>query len=90
MKIKGAQKQLVVVRTSDSPFFDEAYFVLRPREETKKRNHRDILAEANRILQDCAPAQTQRKAKRRRPFLYFLLGDLCGTAIAVLAFFLFF
>ena len=27
--IKGAQKQMIVVRTGNSPYFDEAYFVLR-------------------------------------------------------------
>lgn len=90
MKIKGAQKQLVVVRTSGSPYFDEAYFVLRTKEETKKRSNRDILAEANRILQDCTPTQAPQRKKSRRPLFCFLLGSLCGAGLSVFLFFLFF
>ena len=90
MKIKGAQKQLVVVRTANSPYFDEAYFVLRTKEETKKRSNRDILAEANRILQDCLPSPILSRKKKRGSFFFFLLGILCGTGVAFLLSFLLF
>ena len=50
--IKGAQKQLIVVRTQSSPYFDEAYFVLRREIESQKHKKTDILKEANRILEE--------------------------------------
>ena len=53
--IKGAQKQMIVVRTGHSHYFDEAYFVLR-REMRAPRCKRDMLREANRILEEGKPA----------------------------------
>ena len=47
--IKGAQKQMIVLRTGNSRYFDEAYFVLR-REVKPRRTCRDEMikeAEAN-------------------------------------------
>jgi hypothetical protein len=46
--IKGAQKRMIVIKTSDSPIFEEAYFVLR-RERSAREG--DIVAEAGRIIE---------------------------------------
>ena len=43
--IKGAQKRMRVVKTTDSPIFEEAYFVLR-----RESNGGDMVEEANRII----------------------------------------
>ena len=58
--IKGARKQMIVVRTGNSRYFDEAYFVLREDMQKDTRKSKDILGEANRILTDLAP-DTQRE-----------------------------
>ena len=58
--IKGARKQMIVVRTGNSRYFNEAYFVLREDMQKDTRKSKDILGEANRILTDLAP-DTQRE-----------------------------
>ena len=79
--IKGAQKQLIVIRTGNSRYFDEAYFVLRREVKTRRRLNHDILEEANRILEEHAPYNCEtRKKKLSRSTAFFLLGLLCGIA----------
>ena len=80
--LKGAQKRMIIVRTGDSRYFDEAYFVLR-REIKPRRNSRDeMLKEANRILEESGIDLPKRKKRSRGPLL-FLAGILCGVAVAV-------
>ena len=89
--IKGAQKQLIVVRTGGNPYFDEAYFVLRREIESQKHKKSDILKEANRILEESTlSAQAPQKKKHRRVLLWFFAGLLCGGLISLLVFLLFF
>ena len=46
--IKGAQKQMIVVRTAASRYFDEAYFVLRHGVGSDRSHEPDLLTEAQR------------------------------------------
>lgn len=79
--IKGSRRQMVVLRTEDSKYFDEAYFVLR-REWKEPKNGRDeILTEANRILQE-GTAPTPGTSRRMRRWLWFLAGILCGALLS--------
>ena len=80
--IKGAQKQMIVVRTGDSRFFDEAYFVLRRGAETGK-GRRDLLAEANRILGECESARRGNARRRARGIAVFLIGLVSGAFCAL-------
>ena len=83
--IKGAQKQMIVVRTEDSLYFDEAYFVLRREIGEKSASRRDIITEANRILEESGETSCRRTGmKKRRGAVWFLLGILCGCGIALL------
>ncbi len=84
--IKGAQKQLIVVRTVNSPYFDEAYFVLRREVESKKHKKSDILTEANRILEENTLPSSPKKKKSKRFLLWFLAGLLCGGLSALILF----
>ncbi len=83
--IKGAQKQMIVIRTGDSRYFDEAYFVLRREIKPPRPGRNDMLTEANRILEEHAPT-VYSPAKKRVPrgILFFLSGILCGGGVAVL------
>ena len=47
--VKGAQKQMVVVKINDSEVFEEAYFMLRRGAGGARM---DMLAEANRIVEE--------------------------------------
>ncbi len=78
--IKGAQKQMIVVRTSSSRYFEEAYFVLKNDVKTQKRNRTDLLTEANRILKESENVRTGKK-KHRHPVLWFAIGLLLGACI---------
>lgn len=82
--IKGAQKQLIVVKTQGSPYFDEAYFVLRRELEAQKHKKTDILKEANRILEENTISCRAQQKKKGRHFLpWFLAGILCGGVCAL-------
>ncbi len=80
--VKGAQKQMIVLKTADSRYFDEAYFVLR-RDLPRPGARRDILDEANRILRECEPEASARPRRGFRALLLFLGGILCGGGVAV-------
>ncbi len=80
--LKGAQKQMIVIRTGDSRFFDEAYFVLRRGAETGK-GRRDLLAEANRILGECEGARRGSACRRARGIAVFLIGLVAGAVCAL-------
>ena len=85
--LKGAQKRMIVVKTSDSEIFEEAYFVMKGGVERSKP---DMVFEANRIIEGCSE---RRKEKRREsqifviPLLCFMIGTLFGGgAVALIAF----
>lgn len=88
--IKGAQKRLIVVKTTGSPFFDEAYFVLRNEATGSGKVKRDMLSEANRILRDSTLSPTPERRRRRAGLRFFLLGFFGGAAASafILLFFL--
>ncbi len=83
--IKGARRQLIVLRTGNSRYFDEAYFVLKSEEMGKKTANRDLIREANRILAESIPHGKAGKKGRGRRFLLFGAGSLCGAVLGVLA-----
>lgn len=82
--IKGARKQMIVVRMGNSRYFDEAYFVLR--EEMKKNTHKnkDILSEANRIISEMIPDMPHTPPKNKRQWIFFAVGGFCGALLSVI------
>lgn len=86
--IRGAQKQMIVVRTGDSRYFDEAYFVLRREVDCRARNSDDLLREAEKILEERGKSSVK-KEKGGEKSLFFLLGSLAGALLTALIFLLF-
>ena len=82
--IKGARKQMIVVRTGNSRYFDEAYFVLR--EEVQKENGKntDILSEANRILEEMTPKLSPTVKSKKQQWLFFGIGGRCGAVFSII------
>ena len=82
--IKGARKEMIVVRTSNSRYFDEAYFVLR--EDTPRHHPKstDILNEANRILAETVPDASSTLKKRNRPWVTFVVGGFFGAVLSLI------
>ena len=78
--IRGIQRQTVVMRTQESPCFEEVHFFLRSSYATDIGEN-DILREADRILAESGlfPERRRRKGRRGRAILCFLVGLLTGT-----------
>ena len=81
--IKGARKQMIVVRTGNSRYFDEAYFVLREDAQKDNQKSTDILSEANRILSEIAPETPNTVQKSHHKWLFFGIGGLCGAVLSI-------
>lgn len=86
--IKGAQKQMIVVRTGESPYFDEAYFVLRRDICPKRQERTDILSEADRILRESGGCGMRAKRRGNRALPWSLLAFFCGVAVGFIIRFL--
>ncbi len=77
--IKGCSRKVIVIKNPESNLFEEAYFIVSPKES--ERQYGDFLAEANRIiaLRTTPHIQTQRKRKTLIPWI---LGFFLGSATA--------
>lgn len=82
--IKGARKEMIVVRTGNNRYFDEAYFVLREDIQQKGQNNKDILNEANRILADLTPNFPCTHQTKNRQWIFFGIGGLCGALLSII------
>ena len=82
--IKGAQKQMIVLRTANSRYFDEAYFVLRRELPVQKGASGEMLLEADRILRENTADSHVGSRKRKRGLLFFCFGFLLGGGAAAL------
>jgi len=95
--LRGAKKNMIVVRTRDSRMFEEAYFVMRRERGTATADDPDILWEANRILESAtlrngrSPREAEINPRRllRRNLLWFGLGLFSGGGIVGLCLLLF-
>ena len=94
--MRGCEKRTVYLRHADSALFEEAYFVLR-REARSSLGHREMVAEAERILRgeeverDASPRKRQKRCEgekersgRWAPVLAFLLGMAGSAAVFLL------
>lgn len=92
----GNQKKVIVIKNTNSKFFEEAYFILKENtKDEKKTSDSAMIREANRIVNEnfvCPqPAGLSRKPKkiRRIPYaLWFLSGAFFSSALLTLIFFL--
>ena len=87
--IKGIQKRMIVLKTAESRYFDEAYFLIRREVEPREHLPGDMIREAEKILRGCLPNAPEEPEKRGMKRLWaFLLGAVFGSGIGVLLFFL--
>ncbi len=64
--LRGAQKQMIVVRTHGNRVFEEAYFVIRREATAADADKSDMLREANRIIENSLPPAERPKPSVRR------------------------
>lgn len=60
MQLKGTQKRMIAIKTSDSQLFEEAYFVLKANIDN---SNTDMVAEAEKIIRNRV-GQNQSKGKK--------------------------
>ena len=79
--VKGTHKQMVVVRTNGSAYYEQAYFVLREGRASDAEAERTMMAEANRILHESQlmPQPVCRAKPSRR--VCFIWGMIAGAMI---------
>ncbi len=87
--IKGAQRQLIVVKTGKSRFYEEVHFVMKRDISPDPHSQSDMLAEAARILEESEYREQQKGKRRLGSILLFAAGCLLG-GVSVLFFFLLF
>ena len=83
--VKGTHRQMVAVRTPDNLYYEQAFFVLREARGAAPDAEECMMAEANRILDECQlMPQPARRWRVPRAALFWLGAMVGGTASAVL------
>ncbi len=78
--VKGCERRVIRLKNPGGGLFEEAIFLLRTPLPDRRGDPREMVAEANRILQGYRNGAA--KKSRFRP-LAFLLGTILGAALAV-------
>ena len=80
--VKGAQKQMIVVKINDSNLFEEAYFVVR---RGASAGRLDMISEANKIVQASVARRCLGRSELARAVMLavasFFAGSLVGAMI---------
>ena len=82
--LRGINKQIVVVKDTGSPLFEEAIFIVRPSQETAAKSEAQMAEEAKNIVSDCIRRHYGAKAGRPR-ILRWLLSPPGLLALGVAA-----
>ena len=87
--IKGCIKNMIMVHGGADSSFETAYFVLRTDTAETSAGEEDMVAEANRIIEELESGDTKKKkqSKKREIFMYFLsftAGAVMGSGGALL------
>lgn len=76
--LKGCQREMIVLHTTDSPLFEDAFFVLRAGRPAPA--HADMLAEANRIVMG-GREYLMRGHREGLRWIFFGAGVLVGVGV---------
>lgn len=83
--VRGCEKRIVRLKNPEGGLFEEVLFVLRDEGELSRRQDRDIVAEATRLLEENMLRRKERKGRRPHGALPFLLG-VAATAVVLIPF----
>ena len=89
-KVRGCQKKIVYFKNTGSKLFDEAYFVISDKTDKNKAVSDDMIAEANRIIDECSQVEREVRGKTyfgnkriiKRGLLFFSFGALVSAVIS--------
>ena len=79
--IKGLNKQMVVLKLDGNRIYESACFVVRSDLEKKRDEEKDMLREANRILEEMELGRSKKKRGGGKRFLLWMLTLIVGAAI---------
>ena len=82
--IRGAQRNMIVLKTAQSQFFEEAHFFVRRDVDAKNF---DLLSEANKIVEGCDIGNGERPRRRKSisaNALIFSFGLVLGGFLTML------
>lgn len=84
--MRGYQKRVIYLKNTGSDFFKEAYFVIEEDKKTTNSSTKDLVDEANKIIDENFYRRKNRKIKKAVPYLAFLAGMALTSLIFVLYF----
>ena len=76
--IRGARKQMIVIRTGNSQYFDEAYFLIK---ENLLKTGKSPVSEAKKIIRELDTRK--RKSVFLSPLFLFLSGCVIGLLTGI-------
>ena len=81
--IKGCQKNVVWIRSTESELFEEAYFIISDKIKRKQVSENDMVSEANRLIADrFTPLGAEHKAHfpKKEKIKWFFMGLFSAVA----------
>ena len=86
--MKGYQRKVIHIKNTGSYLFDEAYFVLSRDGEDLQLDEDDMVAEANRIINDKSYKGIKRGIfiRYKRQIISLLVGIMIGARVSLLVF----
>ena len=77
MIYKGCEKRMIMIKSTGSDLFDEAYFILNNKGK-RTLDRTDMVREANRIISRAGLTE-QTKTNYKGAIVQFIIGFLCGV-----------
>ena len=86
--MRGYQRRVIFLKNTGSALFEEAYFVMRSLEMAEGRSEADMVAEADRIIEENFGKRKRRLNKPRLfgPVVSFVGGAVLTLIIALIFF----
>ena len=85
--LKGCQRRVIHLTSTDSTLFDEAYFILKEKQPPVTPPKKDMIKEAKRLILCCASKEeiekTAAKLRKRRDGLFFAMGGVIGAILCL-------
>ena len=83
--VKGCERRVIVYKSKDSKYFLEAHFFVKPEICRRDYDKRDIVDEANRIIEESCGSRRRRKTAKAAVFLLcsFLFGAALSSVVTL-------
>ena len=78
--VKGCERRVIVYKSKDSKYFLEAHFFVKPELCRRDYDKRDILDEANRIIEESCGSR--RRRINTKAAIFSLFSFLFGSALS--------